>query len=256
MLASEGGIQTLPRRARAVKIPQEDMTESDEPEGPIHLSRRQRLRSSHSYGFVLLLLVATFMFAATAPNEEWSTSVLLLIQAGTLGAAIWTSGLTPRGDVVAGLLLIVGGALATAQLAWGSDETTGTIGIVNMVLLAATIVAIGLGVLDQGSVNAQSVLGALCIYLSIGLFYTFTYGAIAVLGSGPFFAQGTDGGLAERVYFSFVTMTTVGYGDYSAAGDLGRTLAVTEALLGQIYLVTVVGVIVSRLRPRRTEGEE
>jgi Ion channel len=225
-------------------------------EGPIHLSRRQRLRSSHSYGFVLLLLVATFGFASTAPNEEWSTSVLLLIQAGTLAAAIWTSGLTPRGGVVAGLLLAVGGALAVVQVAWGSDESTGTIGIVNMVLLGATIIAVGLGVLDQERINAQSVLGALCVYLSIGLFYSFAYGAIAVLDSDPFFAQGTDGSLAVRVYFSFVTMTTVGYGDYSAAGDLGRTLAVTEALVGQIYLVTIVGVIVSRLRPRHMdEGE-
>jgi hypothetical protein len=234
------------------------MTEPVEPEGPIHLSRRQRLRSSHSYGFVLLLLVATFGFASTAPNEEWSYSVLLLLQAGTLGGAIWTSGLTPRGDVVAGLLLAVAGALAVVQVAWGSDGSTGTIGIVNMVLLVATIIAVGLGVLDQGAVNAQSVLGALCIYLSIGMFYAFAYGAIAVLGSGPFFAQGTDGSLPVRVYFSFITMTTVGYGDYSAAGDLGRTLAVTEALVGQIYLVTVVGVIVSRLRPRHTEqaGEE
>jgi hypothetical protein len=230
------------------------MTASENSDGQIIIqSRRRRLRSSHSYGFVLLLLVATFGFASMAPNEEWSYSVLLLLQAGTLGAAIWTSGLTPRGDVVAGLIVAVAGGLAVVQLAWGSDGSTGSIGIVNMVLLTGTVIAVGLGVLDQAAVNAQSVLGALCIYLSIGLGYAFAYGAIAVLGSEPFFAQGTDGSLAVRVYFSFITMSTVGYGDYSAAGDFGRTLAVTEALIGQVYLVTVVGVIVSRLRPRQDQ---
>ena len=50
-----------------------------------------------------------------------------------------------------------------------------------------------------------------------------------------------------------MSLATVGYGDYTAATDLGRTVAASEGLLGQIYLVTVVAVIVSRLRPSRSE---
>ena len=53
------------------------------------------------------------------------------------------------------------------------------------------------------------------------------------------------------LYFSFVTITTVGYGDFTAATDLGRSLAITEALIGQIYLVTVVAAIVGGLGARR-----
>ena len=49
------------------------------------------------------------------------------------------------------------------------------------------------------------------------------------------------------LYFSFVTLTTVGYGDVLTRSDLGHTLAVTEALVGQIYLVTVVALLVSDL---------
>ena len=48
-------------------------------------------------------------------------------------------------------------------------------------------------------------------------------------------------------------MTTVGYGDFTARTNLGHTLSVTEALIGQIYLVTVVATIVTRLAPRRVE---
>ena len=51
----------------------------------------RRLRSSHSYGIVLALIVASFVFAAVAPNDSWSDSVLLLGQAATLATALWTS---------------------------------------------------------------------------------------------------------------------------------------------------------------------
>ena len=54
--------------------------------------------------------------------------------------------------------------------------------------------------------------------------------------------------MSERVYFSYVTLATLGYGDYTPAGDLGHTMAVVEALTGQLYLVTVVALLVSRLR--------
>ena len=63
-----------------------------------------------------------------------------------------------------------------------------------------------------------------------------------------------DGTVSVRLYFSFVTLTTVGYGDDTAASNAGHTLAVTEALGGQVYLVTVVAVLVSRMRPRTRRG--
>jgi hypothetical protein len=89
--------------------------------------------------------------------------------------------------------------------------------------------------------------GAIAIYLELGLVFSFLYGAIAVLGSSPFFTQGTDGTRALRTYFSYVTLATLGYGDYSPAGTVGHTLAIVEALGGQLYLVTVVALLVSRL---------
>ena len=62
--------------------------------------------------------------------------------------------------------------------------------------------------------------------------------------------------IANCLYFSFTTLTTVGYGDLTAASNLGHTLAMSEALVGQIYLVTVVSLIVGNLGLRRREPAE
>jgi len=82
------------------------------------------------------------------------------------------------------------------------------------------------------------------------MFFASAYGAIDRLGGAPFFANGGTASTANFLYFSFTSLTTVGYGDFTARADLGHTLAVSEALMGQIYLVTVVSVIVSNLRRR------
>jgi hypothetical protein len=73
------------------------------------------------------------------------------------------------------------------------------------------------------------------------------YAAINGLSDAAFFVQTAHATTPDFLYFSFVTQTTVGYGDFTAAGDLGRALAVVEAVTGQLYLVTIIAVLVSRL---------
>jgi voltage-gated potassium channel len=217
-------------------------------------SRASRLRASHSYGVVLWLIVGLFLCAAALPNEAWVASGLLLLQSATLVTALWTSGLARADSVVSIALAAVAAAVAVVQLASGGERLAGAVALFTGVLTAATIVVVALGVVDQREANAQSVRGAICVYLLLGLLFVFVYGASAQLGEGAFFAQGTDGTRSLWVYFSFVTLATLGYGDYTPAGDLGHTLAVVEALVGQLYLVTVVALLVSRLRPARRAG--
>lgn len=209
-----------------------------------------RRRASHSYGFVLLLIVVSFGFIAAGPEAEWGQSVLLLLQSATLVAALWTSGLG-RAAVRPSIALAVASiVVATIQLVAGGDTRTGVVAVLNALLVVAISVVIAVGVFDQQRVNPQSILGAICIYILIGMLFTFVYGAAAFLGSGDFFAQGTDGTPSLRLYFSYVTLATLGYGDYTPAGDLGHTMAIVEALVGQLYLVTIVAVVVGRLHQR------
>jgi hypothetical protein len=94
-------------------------------------------------------------------------------------------------------------------------------------------------------------LGALAAYLMLGMAFGFAYRGVAFLQPGPFFAGSGDAALPDALFFSFVTLTTTGYGDLVPAGNPGRSLAVLEALTGQLFLVTAVAKVVEAWRPRR-----
>ena len=116
-----------------------------------------------------------------------------------------------------------------------------------LVLLFA-VVLIVYRVLSFGTVTIQSIYGALSAYLIIGLMFAAFYATIDHLGGGHFFVNGQPDSTQTFQYFSFTTLTTLGYGDFTAAGNSGRAVAVLEALIGQIFLVTLVARLVSAFR--------
>jgi hypothetical protein len=217
-------------------------------------ARVERLRASHSFGFVFLLVVGLFLTTAALPDTGWARSVIVLIECVLLATAMWTSGVWQDRRAAAGLIAL-GALAAVLQILFGGDTPSGIVAIFQVALLVASVVVIAVGVVDQHEVNAQSIFGAVSIYVLLGMLFVFVYSVAAALGSGPFFAQGTDGTLATRLYFSYVTLATLGYGDYTAAGNFGRTVSVVEAMIGQIYLVTVIALLVGQLGRRRRAEE-
>jgi hypothetical protein len=221
------------------------------------LRRIDAHRASRSFGTVLVLIAVSFVFGATASDAAWTSGVLVALQGLTLIAAIWTSGLArARAWLVFGLaVLAVAIGLAVVSSAVGGADLIGAVGLFSALLSVGVVIVIARSIARSPEVSAQTILGAICIYVSIGIVFLFAYGAAADIGSGPFFAQTGDGSRALRLYFSYVTLATLGYGDYTPATNLGHMLAVLEALLGQIYLVTVVAVLVARLRVRPRESQ-
>jgi len=217
-------------------------------------SRVARLQASHSYGRVLAVVLCLFAFAAIAPDGGWATGLLALIATAMLVVTAWTSGLVAVGSNAIRLVAIGGCVAAAASFLSDGESVTGAVALACGLMVVATIGVIVLGVLDQHEVNAQTVQGAISVYLLLGLFFVFVYGTVAALGSGPFFAQGVDGTRALRLYFSYVTLATLGYGDYTPTGNLGHLLAVFEALVGQLYLVIVLTMLVTRLGQRGRPG--
>jgi hypothetical protein len=217
--------------------------------------RVAKRRASEEFGGVLLLIGISFVFAASASDAPWTTSVLVLLESLTLMTALWTSGLTHASFRFSLIFLAVAIGCAVISLVSGGSNLLGVVAVISGVLTFCVIVVIGRVIVRKHEVDAQSIVGAICVYLLLGMLFLFCYGAVAQIGSGTFFAQGTDGTRALRLYFSYVTLATLGYGDYTPATNLGHMLAILEALVGQLYLVTVVAVLVTRLRIRRREPE-
>jgi len=218
------------------------------PARPARLERLERMRANHSYWAVLAAIFVVFFLAALLPDTAWALSLIVLMQSATLLIVIWTAGwgMTERAAPFA--IATAAGAAAVVNLFWQGQALTVALELAAGLLTVTIAVTIALGAVAQNEVNSRSVAGAICVYMLLGLLFMFLYGVLAVLGHGPFFAQGTDGTRSLRLYFSFTTLATLGYGDYTPARNLGRTLAVLEAVLGQLYLVTVVAVVVTRLR--------
>ncbi len=136
------------------------------------------------------------------------------------------------------------------------------LGVVPRWLIAVAAVCLTAGVpialvrgllrlLREEGATLQSVAGSLAIYLSVGLVFSWVIGFVAAAAGTPYFAQHTSGTQGDKVYFSFTTLTTTGFGDFSPATPAGHAIAVIEMLTGQLYLVTVIGLLIGNFASRQ-----
>ena len=151
---------------------------------------------------------------------------------------------------VAALAVIV---LGTSML--GPDHATRiSVGLVGATLTAILALTLLRAIAVQPVVDSRTILGAITVYVVIGLLFAQLYGATAAW-QGTFFANAPETTIADYTYYSYVTLTTVGYGDFVPATHAGRTMAIAEAMIGQLYLVTVLAVIVSNLGRQHSRGD-
>jgi hypothetical protein len=218
------------------------------------LWRRHLDADGYAYGWLLALILVSLGFQLGAPDEGWARAVTIALQSATLLAALHVSG-AHRWLIRAATAAIVVAILSAGGVAIDSHEVgleaSRTISFM-LVLLAPTAIAVGIvrQARAAGMITVRTMFGVLCVYLLIGQLFAFAYGMVEALGDPRFFAEIPGGTQSDFLYFSFATLTTTGYGDLTAAYDVGRSLAVTEALIGQIYLVTVVALIVANLGGR------
>ena len=205
------------------------------------------------YGAVLLLTLAVAVFVIAAPSADWSRAVTLAIEGSALVVAVATA--RERERVRYRRALVVGAAMIVLIIlvATGAVSEGLTAALLALVTAAVPVEIIRgvMRLLRERGVTVQAVAGALAIYLSIGLVFAWIISIITHVDSGWYFAQHTDGTEGDRVYFSFTVLTTTGFGDFSAATPAGHALAVIEMLTGQLYLVTVIGLLIGSFAQRR-----
>jgi hypothetical protein len=212
-------------------------------------------RGKERYGLALVLILIAMIYIMAAPDEGGWRNVALLLEGLALFAALRAAQPGMR------LGLIFGGIIMTTMLMTivlnFAEDGSGAIYVrwASLILVSIATPAIALGIVlqvkEKRAITIHTMLGVLCIFLLIGLVFGSAFALIEAAGGQPFFREGQGAEtLSNYLYFSLTTITTAGLGDFSAAAPLGRSLTAAEALIGQIYLVTVVAVIVANLSRR------
>jgi hypothetical protein len=202
----------------------------------------------------LLLLVGAYLLSAFAAGT-WLSALQIALFAGVMLLAV-RAGRVPRRAARVAVTLVLAGSTVAVVLALTSSPRVviGVVGLWAALLLLCAVIIIVRRVLADAEVTVQSIYGAVSAYLIVGLMFAAVYGAMYRFGGGTFFANGSPGNVNTFQYFSFTTLTTLGYGDFTAAGNSGRAIAVLEALAGQIFLATLIARLVASFRgPRQRE---
>lgn len=216
-------------------------------------------RIAERYGLALVLLVIALVFSIAAPDGEWQRIVAMLLQGTAMFATLAAAEVDRR--LLRAFLVVFIGALAGAAVEAGftDGDSAGFVRLSVLAIILASLPLVGKGLIRQvradRTISVQTMLGVLCAYLLLMSSFAYAYAVVGEFGSEPFFSQGERWNtLGDYIYFSLITITTVGLGDLTPATDLGRSLTAAEALIGQIYMVTVVAVIVSNLGRKEPRG--
>lgn len=188
-------------------------------------------------------------------RAEIGTILVSLFVGATLLLSLRASGITRRfrviADVVVGLGLVVTiGLVLFESFSTGSQDLAGraTPSVAWIILSVGAPVVVVRRLIHHRRATRRTLLGAVSAYLLIAMAFNFVFLALDDYGSLFF---GVEEPSTSFMYYSLVTITTLGFGDLSAAEPFGRMLSTVEAVIGQVYLVTFVGMIVGLMVGQR-----
>jgi hypothetical protein len=197
---------------------------------------------------LLLLVVMVFVIPAILPFGRTGRFVIdvlmtLLLLAGVLAVA--------EHRIIEPTLVVV--SILAIVMRWTEWIVPSTLlpavrDLSALLALLVLAVAVGSNVFGAGRGVVDRITGAVVLYLMIGLVWAVAYGILDEHSPGAFTGAGSEEGeygLGRWVYFSFVTLTTVGYGDISPVARPARSLAMLEALIGQLYPAVILARLVS-----------
>jgi hypothetical protein len=208
-----------------------------------------------NYGVAIVLLAATYIVSVSADGST-AAAIVVFVQIGVVWFVLRTAGAHRRARLISFVLMVAAAGAAVLQIAtgYGNSRPSPIIPFVSCILyltaLTATVRHIALR-----DVDLETALGAVAAYLCIGFFFAFAYRFLAIAQSGPFFGLQGDGPMRDVMFFSMTTLTTTGYGNLVPARNPGQSLAVLEMLMGQLFLIIIVGKVVAALPGRRRPTE-
>jgi hypothetical protein len=211
------------------------------------LHRAGILRAWNMSALLVVLVAAIFILPVLAPSGDLGEiindlSLTLVLLSGAAAIA-------ERGPMHLVTVTLCAVAVALRWLEWLVPSSISALAREGSALLALILVLgiVGARVFEAGgTVTADRIMGAVVLYLLLGIAWAAAYEVVATHAANAF--AGGDlraKGPARWMYFSFVTLTTVGYGDITPVAPAARSLAVLEALLGQLYPAIILARLVS-----------
>jgi len=211
---------------------------------------RERMREGDSYGLLLAAIVVTYTLMSVLEDRPWSRALLGAAFGVVLLLALHTSHVRGVPIRVAGAVVVAWLLVNIAQTIFGEVFAGAGFAMTGLVIVTPFVVLSR--ILRHPKINVETILGAICSYLLIAIAFAVVYAMFDHYGTENFFAQGAVEDPVKYLYFSFIVLTTVGFGDLTPATDGGRILVSIEALLGQIFLVTLVASLVANLGRSRS----
>jgi hypothetical protein len=210
------------------------------------------------YGVVFLLTLTLLVFVIVAPAANWARTVACALQWLALLTVVATSRARSNVRLPVAIVLLALTSFTVVGEAAGALSDAVLFAISGLLSAAIPLALIGglMRLVRRHGVTPQAVSGALTLYLLLGLVFAWVIGFVGKVETGQYFAQTAHASTSQIVYFSFTVLTTTGFGDLSAATHIGRALSVVEMLLGQLYLVTVIGVLVGNFAGRSRRAAE
>jgi len=202
-----------------------------------------------NFGYLLIGLLITLL-AGPISHEFSDQGTGLIIQigfSGTLIVGIWSL-IESRSWFVVGVVLAVMQLVITVITALQPMPLVEMIGMLVAMSFCALSLLFSLRHVFIGRrIDGNRMIGAVCVYLLLGVLFSlinmFVYHLVPDSFSGISAAGDQEKGL-DLIYYTFVTMTTLGYGDIAPTGPLARALAYLTAIAGQFYIAILVGMVV------------
>ena len=214
----------------------------------------QALISTDSYLSVLLLILFTYVFSV-AVAASWAASLVLTVQIGTVWVVLQVSQVRRWVRRMAAVFVVISALAAVVNLFVGRETTgEGAVAFMSAVLYLIAPLSITRHLLVRHEVDLQTVLGAIDVYLLVGMLFAFIYRFLGVVQASPFFGANGHGLIAQDLFFSFTTVTTTGYGNLVPAGNPGQSFTVLEMLVGQLFLVIAVSKVISAFTPLKLQN--
>lgn len=213
---------------------------------------RETASTNQKFGLLLFVCILELLMSAFAPSTQAGDVLAMLFLVILPPLVVKLAGASRRFVIAGWIILAVGCTVAAiGQVIHAPNVVAIAYNVMQLLIQLFIAWVIMRALASHAHMTAQSIFAASSLYVMIGIVFAKLYAVIQSITGTPFLSAARAIVPSDFIYYSFVTLTTIGFGDLVATSEIGRILSVIESITGSLYLVTVVALIVSNVHPHR-----